>query len=259
MYLTPQQINDISQIKPANARGLEVDIYDAQLDDRQSTSDNGDVYIYLNRPLRKATDSRTGGLHLLNPTIETHDRIIQERPWNGQKRDGSFTEFGPQGWYYNRKNIPNVLSPLEKIKEHNKELDEYSKLEEKDRYMDRIRFSDRVHIVGWRDKIEDLQGKPGFQPKEFNLNFQTAIEDSLLNSDATVSKNIEPFTLMQNEKLRPNNHWDAFGPDYKISNPPKLGDFEFLENNLESKKHRSLITLLAIISLCSIIYYNVKY
>lgn len=254
MYLTPQQINDISQIKPANARGLEVDIYDAQLDDRQTTPSfdgKGDVYTYLNRPLRKATDSRTGGLHLLNPTIETHDRVIQERPWNGQRKDGSFTEFGPQGWYYNRKNIPNVLAPLEKIKEHNKSLDEYSELEEKDRYLDRIRFSDRVHIVGWRDKIDDLQGKPGFQSKKFNLNFQTALEDSLLNSDATVSKNIEPFTLMENEKLKPFDRHD--------NNDKKLGDFDFLENNLESKKHRSLITLLAIISLCSVIYYNVKY
>lgn len=154
MYLKPYQISDISQVKPEGGRSLEVDIYNAHLNDRQTSNGNEQkFYTYLNRPLRKATDSATGGLHLLHPTIDSGSVFIDERPWSGDNRAGEKSQFGPQGWNYTRQNIPNTLAPRDFIQDHNQKALDYSLQEEKDRYMDSIRFQDRVHVVSALDRI----------------------------------------------------------------------------------------------------------
>ena len=154
MYLKPYQITDISQPKPEGGRSLELDIYNAHLNDRQTSNGNEEkLYTYLNRPLRKATDSATGGLHLLHPKIDSGSVFIDERPWSGINRDGQKSQFGPQGWNYTLQNVPNTLSGPGILKNHNEAALDYSFQEEKDRYQDFKRYQDNVHVVSAFDKI----------------------------------------------------------------------------------------------------------
>jgi hypothetical protein len=190
MFLKPYQIEDISQIKVAGSRGLEVDIYNDHISDRQTSNGNEmKFYTYLNRPLRQAQDSPAGGIHLLHPTIESQDRMIPERLWNGQQRDGKFTEFGPQGWNYNRQNIPNAIINKDKLREHNEKYIQYSEQEEKDLFNDSRRYQDRIHIVNAMDRVIAEQGTGDiYSPPEMDMrNYidRRSTQDSSTKSEPT--------------------------------------------------------------------------
>lgn len=296
MYLKPYQIEDISHVRVAGSRGLDSDIYNAHISDRQTSNGNKmKFYTYLNRPLRQAQDSPTGGLHLLHPVIESTNSSgnIAERPWNGQQRNGEFTEFGPQGWNYNRENIPNAIISKDKLKTHNQEYLNYSQREERDLFLDAQKYQDRIHILNDMDRVIAEQGTGDiYTPPEMQLrNYidRRSTQDSSTRSDPTdrifpmpdytdavIPRGIENFQF--DSKHTDGGYYGQTSDSYaKMGEPcsyenfpkevksipiqnikPIRENFVYMDDRLEVKKYHQSLIVMGFLCLGFVIYLNLQ-